>query len=228
MHACTLRLLQLTRDCGTAGDSPATDFDSPQDMDLYPEPPLLDDADMPADDPPEPSPVKELGSAAGQPSAGHTECAAEALPGSSSAAARSVSKAPEDNVMPTPVASKAVQQLVRCCVAPLLWCFASPLMCTACSDKRLQSSTRTWVLLTPVIHHSTADMPPWALSGVAALMQCSLLCRRERTRRVRHQPLRRGPPRLHGGRLRRPLLSWQHLRQLSLLPAGRSYVMRTL
>ena len=119
MHPCIFRLLQLTHlRPRSAGDSLATDFDSPQDMDPYPEQPFMDDADMPVDDVPDPSPVKESGSAAGQPSGGNTERAGEALPGSSAAAAGAASKAPEDNVMPTPLASKAVQQLVRCRAAP--------------------------------------------------------------------------------------------------------------
>jgi len=77
-------------------------------MDSYSEQPFMDDLDNPADILPEHSPDKQAGAAADaddEPSGKPAANAAEALPASSSAAA--------DTAMPTPIAGKAMQQLVK-------------------------------------------------------------------------------------------------------------------
>ena len=74
----------------------------------------MDDADMPADNPPDDSPAEEAAGAAEHPTGGR---AADPGQGSteskSAAAAGAASKLSEDTAMPTPTASKAVQQLVH-------------------------------------------------------------------------------------------------------------------
>ena len=95
----------------TAEDDPAAAQDYPQDMDSYSEQPFMDDLDIPADILPEHSPDKQAGPAAEEPSVKHAADAVEALPASSSAA--DASKASADTAMPTPIAGKAMQQLVK-------------------------------------------------------------------------------------------------------------------
>ena len=93
-----------------AGDNSAADFDPPDDMDAYPEQPFMDDADMPADDPPNDCPGKHPVGAAVEPTGGHAAGAGEGLTGSRlAAAAGAASKASEDTAMPTPTASRTMQ-----------------------------------------------------------------------------------------------------------------------
>ena len=80
-------------------------------MDSYSEQPFMDDLDISADVLPEHSPDKHAGAAAEEPSGKHAASAAEALAASSSAA--EASKASADTDMPTPIAGKAMQQLVK-------------------------------------------------------------------------------------------------------------------
>ena len=86
-------------------------------MDSYPEQPFMDDADMPADmpvdTPPDHSPSKQAGDTPEQALGGHKADPAEVLPNSSSTAAKNGNKATEDRAMPTPLASTAVQHMVR-------------------------------------------------------------------------------------------------------------------
>ena len=111
----------VTRSAATAGDTSAADFDAPPDMDSYPEQPFMNDADMPAEDHRDQSPGGQAGGAAEEPSGGLTADAAQGLPGSASAAAEGASSAPADTDMPTPMAGKAVQQLVRLTLPCLLF-----------------------------------------------------------------------------------------------------------
>ena len=100
--------------CCAAGDSHAEDYGQGADMDSYSEMPTMEDAGMPADEPPSHSPDKQPGDTAEEGSAAGTAGdAGTRLPASSTAAAGDASKAAPDVSGATPIASKAVQQLVR-------------------------------------------------------------------------------------------------------------------
>lgn len=94
----------------------------------------MDDLDNPVDVLPEHSPDKQTGAAADaddEPSGKPAANAAGALPASSSAA--DASKASGDTAMPTPIAGKAMQQLVI-----VFLCAHSPRACSSAYRIRLQ------------------------------------------------------------------------------------------
>jgi len=199
----------------------------------------MDDLDNPVDVLPEHSPDKQTGAAADaddEPSGKPAANAAGALPASSSAA--DASKASADTAMPTPIAGKAMQQLVKSlpmCSFPkgmLLSLSHQITILLACCIYGPQSEARISIPST-VCQHWQRGMRLLSRVGSLLLLKAEYstrhasACRHLRRSRREHPPpqLQQGRPRPLGGPLRQRLLSWRPLRQLWLQPAGRSSVM---
>jgi hypothetical protein len=106
--------------CCTAGNAHAEDYGQGVDMGTYSEMPFMENAGMPADDPPSHSPDKQPGGRAEDGSTAGIACDAARVPacGSAAAADEDASKGSADVSGATPIASRTVQQLVR--IVPVL------------------------------------------------------------------------------------------------------------